>query len=225
VSNYKTHCPQCGAMLSNRFCSACGADSEQPLRKRFLGWFSWMRQYPRFAFWVILLLIGGIVAIVDENVDFFQKHAPKFNAAFHSGEITTSGDAEYNIQKWLEDKGKLDDDPKGPGWVAMRDDLLGRQTYLDDMVSRNETFQRRVTFEATSHVNENDACQNLTVHEAAPLIAQATQAEQAFYGWVKRTKTPTAEDEARLARFSDEKDQIDKRFVDFHSHWQASGCK
>ncbi|MFZ1974833.1 MAG: hypothetical protein WAU89_18440 [Candidatus Acidiferrales bacterium] len=225
MSNYKTHCSQCGAMLSNRFCSACGADSEQPLRRRFLAWFSWMRQYPRFAFWLILLLIGGIVATVDENVDFFEKHAPKLNAAFHSGEITTSGDADYNIQKWLDDKGKLDDDPKGPGWVAMRDDLLGRQIYLDDMVSRNETFQRRVTIEVTNRISENDACQNLTVHEAAPLIAQATQAERAFYAWVKRTKTPTAEDEALLARFSDEKDQIDKRFVDFHSHWQASGCK
>jgi hypothetical protein len=225
MSNYQTHCAKCGAMLSNRFCGACGADSETPLRKRFLAWFSWMRQYPRFAFWVILLLIGGIVAIVDENVDFFEKHAPKLNAAFHGGEISTSGDAEYNMQKWADDRLKLEEDPKGTGWVAMRTDLLGRQNYLDDMASRNEIIQRRISFEIANHVDENNPCQRLTVHEAGPLIAQATHAEEDFYSWLKRTKTRTPEDGARLTEFSDEREQIEKRFVDFHSHWQASGCK
>jgi hypothetical protein len=42
-------------------------------------------------------LIGGAFAIVDERVDFFEKHAPKLNAALHGGEITSSGDGEYVI--------------------------------------------------------------------------------------------------------------------------------
>ena len=130
MSTYKTHCPKCGAILSNRFCSACSTDSERPFRKRFLSWFSWMRQYPRLAFWAILGLLGLAFGIVDENVDFFEKHAPKLNAAFHSGEITTSGDGEYVMQKWVADRDKLDDDIKGGGWSVCPGRNAQTQTLL-----------------------------------------------------------------------------------------------
>lgn len=225
MSTYKTHCSKCGAILSNRFCSACGTDSEIPFRKRFLSWFSWMRQYPRFAFWAVLGLFGLAFGIVDEHVDFFEKHAPKLNAAFHSGEITTSGDGEYVMQKWTDDRDKLDADMKDADWQAIRQEMLKRKPYLDDLILENEKFQRRVRVEADSHLDVNDPCESLTIHEAAPLIAQATRVEQEFFVFVERTTTVTPQVAPAMDKILDKQKDISRRMSEFHERWQAKGCK
>src|ERR1700677_3001778 len=73
MSTFRTRCLKCGAILPGGFCTVCGTDNEKPFRQKVFSRLSWMRQYPRFALWAILALIGGVIAIVDENVDFFEK--------------------------------------------------------------------------------------------------------------------------------------------------------
>jgi hypothetical protein len=184
-----------------------------------------MRQYPRFAFWAVLGLFGLAFGIVDEHVDFFEKHAPKLNAAFHSGEITTSGDGEYVMQKWTDDRDKLDADMKDADWQAIRQGMLKRKPYLDDLILENEKFQRRVRVEADSHLDVNDPCESLTIHEAAPLIAQATRVEQEFFVFVERTTTVTPEVAPAMDKILDKQKDISRRMSEFHERWQAKGCK
>ncbi len=225
MSTYKTNCPSCGAILSKPICGVCGTDSERPLRQKFLSWFAWMRQYPRFAVWVTLAVIGMTFAVVDEHVDFFERHAPKLNAALHGGEITTTGDAAYQMGKWVDDRKKLMDDFASDDWEAMRREMLTRKPYLDDLVLRNDRFQRRIKIEVDGHVDAKDPCQNLTTQEAAPLIARATQVEQEFYSSMASTEKLTPDDATRLGRIDDERRTINRGFADFYHHWQGKGCK
>jgi hypothetical protein len=48
------------------------------------------------------MILVLLLAVVDKNIDFFEKHAPRFNAFIHGGEITTEGDAAYCVKKWTE---------------------------------------------------------------------------------------------------------------------------
>jgi len=174
---------------------------------------------------VVVVLIGGGFTIVDEHVDFFEKHAPKLNAALHSGEISTSGDGEYVLTKWVDDRNKLDDDMKDGDWPLVREEMLKRKPYLEDLVLENEKFQRCVTVEADSHLDVNDPCESLTIHEAAPLIAEATRVEQEFFGFVERTTTVTPKDGTAIDQILDKQKEISRRLSEFHEHWQAKGCK
>ena len=183
-----------------------------------------MRQYPRLALWLIIAVIGAGYAVVDENVDFFEKHAPKINAAIHDGEITSEGDASYVMQKWIDDRAQLDADLKGDDWPTMRQEMLKRKPTLDDLILQNGRFQRRVKLEADQHLDLNDACESLTIQEGAPLIAQDTRTKQEFYALVERTTTATPEAAARIDKILDEQTAIDKRFAEFNAHWQAK-CK
>jgi hypothetical protein len=183
-----------------------------------------MRQYPRLAIWSIIAVIGAGYAVVDENVDFFEKHAPKINAAIHDGEITSTGDASYDMQKWIDDRAKLDADLKSDDWSAMRQEMLKRKPAVDDLILQNGKIQRRVKLEADSHLDVNDACEGLTIKEGAPLIAQDTQTRQEFYALVERTTTVTPEVAARIDKLIDLQATINKRFVEFNDHWQAK-CK
>jgi len=184
-----------------------------------------MHQYPRFAVLTILLLIGGIGAIIDENVDFFEKYAPKINAALHSGEITSTGDGEYNIAKWLEDRGKLDADFQSKDWQTYRQEVLRRKPYLDDLMQRNDTIQRRLQVEAAQHLDANDPCESVTIHEGGPIIAKYTQTEKEFYSLMKKSETPTPKVKAELDELDNKDAELKKQLSEFSEHWQAKGCK
>ena len=184
-----------------------------------------MRHYPRFAIWSILILVGALYAVVDANVDFFEKHAPKINAAIHSGEITSEGDASYVVGKWNNDIEKLNADLKGEGWVAIRQELLTRKPYLDDLVAQNEKFQRRVKVESDAHVDVNDPCEGLAMHEAAPLMLQYTRLFTSFYLLMERAETATPEISAKIDEVTSEQSAIERRLSDFGDHWKAKGCK
>ena len=171
------------------------------------------------------VVIGAGVAVIDEHVDFFERHAPKLNAAFHGGEITTTGDLEYDITKWFDDKRKLEDVDTGDDWKAMRREVLERKPYLDDLVLQNEKFQRRAKLEADAHLDVNHPCANLSIHELAPLIAQTTRVEQEFYSSVESSEQLTQEVTARMRKIDDERAEIKNRFSELNVHWHANGCK
>ncbi len=184
-----------------------------------------MRRYPRFALWAILALIGGVIAILDENVDFFEKHAPKINAYLHGGEITSTGDAIYDMNKWVADIGKLDADAKGKGWQAKRSDMLSRKPYLDDLVLQNDRLQRRLKMESDKHLDAGDPCESITIHEVAPLMARDTRLEQYFYSLLKDNESPTDEVRSRINGVSKTKDEINQGWSQFNEHWRSKGCK
>jgi hypothetical protein len=225
VTTDMTHCPRCGAIVTDRFCNACGADSQERSRNLVSSILSWMRKHPRYAIWIVLGILAGGFAIVDRNVGFLEKHAPKINAMIHDGEISSEGDATYQGQKWSEDLGKLEGDLKGEGWKAVRQEMLGRKPYLADLVDRNGKIQRRIISELLDHTDQNDACESLAVHEAAPLMDQYTKVEQEFYGILERTETPTKQDSARISAIAEQQDALHKRFSEFGEHWRAKGCK
>jgi len=224
VSTYITRCPRCGIILTTRFCTACGADSEKPRRSVVSSIWSWVRRHPRYAIWIVILVVGGAFAVVDENVDFFEKHSPKLNAAIHSGEITTEGDAEYQGTKWAEDVGKLEANIDGDGWQAVRDALLKRKPYLDDLVDRNDKMQSRLKVEADKHLDQNDICEGLAIHEAGPVMDEYTKLEQEMYWLLAKTATPTKEDLTKMSEIADEAAAVLKKLTEYNDHAKAKGC-
>lgn len=220
-----THCPRCGAIITTRFCNICGADSQERNRNILSSALSWMRKHPRYAIWIVLAILGAGFAIVDRNVGFFEKHAPKLNAMIHDGEISSEGDASYQGQKWSEDLGKLEEDLNVEGWKAIRQELLKRKPYLADLVDRNGKIQRRIIGELIDHSDQSDPCESLAVHEAAPIMDQYTKAEQEFYSILERTETPSKQDSARISAIGEQQDALRKRFSEFGEHWRAKGCK
>jgi hypothetical protein len=225
VTTDMTHCPRCGAIITTRFCNICGADSQEGSRGILSSTLSWMRKHPRYAIWIVVAILGAGVAIVDRNVVFFEKHAPKLNAMIHDGEISSEGDASYQGQKWSEDLGKLEEDLKGDGWKAVRQEMLKRKPYLADLVDRNGKIQRRIISELIDHTDQSDPCESLAVHEAAPLMDQYTKAEQEFYSILERSETPTKLDRTRMDAIAVQQDALRPRFSEFGEHWRAKGCK
>lgn len=218
MSTFRTACLKCGSVLPGRFCTVCGTDNEKP-------WLSWVRQYPRFALLAIVVLIGAVGGVVDENVDFVEKYAPKINAALHGGEITSGGDARYDVHKWGVDLKKLDDDPKDGDWPATRADMLSRKPYVDDLVLRNGRFQRRVKTESDAHLSVGDACETMAIREFAPLMERDTRWEQDFYALLKDAETPTAATMARIDDMNKTKDEINQGLSEFNEHSRSKGCK
>ena len=107
----------------------------------------------------------------------------------------------------------------------VREEMLKRKPYLDDLILENEKFQRRVIVETNSHLDVNDLCESLTIHEAAPLIAEDTRVKQEFFGFVERTTTVTPEDAAAFDHLMDKQKDVNTRLSEFHERWQAKGCK
>jgi hypothetical protein len=172
-----------------------------------------------------LIVCGLLYSVVDENVGFFQKYAPKFNASIHRGEITSKGDADYHANKWREDLTKLNEDVTGSDWKAMREEVLKRKPFLADLVLENDKWQRRMQLEANQHLDANDPCETLAIHEGAPLMARYTRIEQDFYSLVARTETATEETSARLDEFNAKKAELDKRSSDLLDDMRAKNCK
>lgn len=184
-----------------------------------------MRKYPRATIWIIIIALGAGYSFIDENVDFFAKHAPAVNAAIHAGEIGSEGDAIYDVEQWSGDLQKLNADTKSQDYPHLRSELLARTPYLNDLVARNEKFQARVRIEAGDHLDVGDQCESLAIHQFAPLMAQYTNSYSALYNLLRADTSTDSEDSGEFSQIADRQTQIEKELTSYLAKSDAAGCK
>lgn len=214
-------CPRCGSVVSGSFCQACGRDAK-PFRQRL---WSWVRKYPRATIWIIIIALGAGYSLIDENVDFFAKHAPAVNAAIHAGEISSEGDAIYDVEQWSGDLQKLNADTKSQDYPHLRQEMLARTPYLNDLVARNEKFQARVQTEAGDHLDVGDQCESLAIHQFAPLMAQYTRSYSDLFNLLQADASASSASNAEFSRIADRQTQIEKELTSYLAKSNAAGCK
>lgn len=170
----------------------------------------------------VVVWTGVLALVAYHQVDFMEQHAPALNAKLHSGKITDDSGSEYAGLQIGKDIEVLEADVKATNWPGMRNELLARQPYLNDLNARNEDFQNQVSHERDANLGANDTCEYLTITEFAPALNDFTHNENKLLGFAKDTTAINKETSQALKDVSDQENgaiqELQKAYSDFDAH-------
>jgi hypothetical protein len=178
---------------------------------------------------LVIKLVYGIVAwsivlglLAYNQVGFIEKYAPWLNAGLHGGEITDDSDSEYAMVRIQKDISALESDIKADNWPAMRTAFLGRENYLTDLVSQNNSLQHRLAAERQQNAGATDPCERWALEEFGPTMHTYTDAVKEFFALVKNTPEMNADSNAIFksssASHSHALKELNLAFDDAHRH-------
>lgn len=170
--------------------------------------------------WAIVLAIAA-----EQSVDIVQKYAPSLNAKLHSGEISDDADAQYTGLKIWGDIRALEAPTKSKDWAGLRAEYLERQSYVDDLATKNAKLQRAVASEKASGSAANDPCEQLAINQLAPALDEYANASEQFFSILKSTTGPTKEMQGLLDPILNREKDAGDRMSNYFSQSNAAGCE
>jgi hypothetical protein len=172
-----------------------------------------------------IVCIGVLVYIAYQSVGFMEKHAPRVNAALHSGELSEDSDMHYAGMKIGDDIKALEAPYKSDGWAAVRSEILSREPYLNDLKLQNERFQQRIVVEKNANLGDNDVCERIALTEFGPALKNYARTLDAEFTLIKNTPEATKTAATSLHDLGKQEDDGVGQLSAYFDDVKTKGCK
>jgi len=171
-----------------------------------------------------IVCAGILVFVAYKSVGFMEKHAPRLNAAMHSGEIGDESDGEYAGLQIGKDIQALSADFKGQDWPAIRSEILSREPYLSDLTRQNERFQKRTAVEKNANLGNGDVCEQIAFDEFVPALNNYTKVLNSEFSLIQTTPKPTNAAVATLDALSKQESEAKSQLSTYFKDANQKGC-